>query len=72
MEGLKFREMKKEIGIGQRQTYSVCDDCYREGVEIEPIPIKDVGQWTYLYECPRCHKTCYDIDYIGEKIAGVM
>ena len=51
---------------------SLCADCLREGVEVVPIPIEDMGQWTYLYECPRCKRQDFDIDDIGMRIDGVL
>ena len=49
----------------------ICIDCEKEGFEIMPIPKENLGQWTYLYECPRCHRTATDIDIDGMKISNV-
>lgn len=61
-----------------RKTYyrkrirSICADCLKDGVEIVPIPTEDMGQWTYRYECPRCHRESFEIDDIGMRMDGVI
>ena len=69
---LRMREITKQINPSEKIRYSVCVDCEKEGVEITPIPIRSMGQWTYEYECPRCHRTAYDIDFEGEILDGVL
>ena len=59
---LKFKVIREVKGALTHE-YAICEDCYKEGKIVEPLPVKDMGQWVILYECPSCHRKCEDTNF---------
>ena len=70
-ETLRMRDITRKDGSCTTHE-SVCVDCEKEGYKVDPISIEDLGQWTYLYQCPRCKRTSTEIDDIGMRADGVI
>ena len=63
---MEIENRETDLKLKDMGNYYVCEDCFNEDKKIEPETVKDMGQWTYLIECPNCHRTDYWTDYIAE------
>ena len=70
-EELRTREIIRKDGSCTTHEL-VCVDCEKEGYKVGPVAIEDLGQWTYLWQCPRCKRTATEIDDIGMRADGVI